>query len=147
MRRLILLLWLVPTLGVADGTRLPAAAIATAHPLATDAGHAILKQGGNAFDAAVAIAATLAVVEPYNSGLGGGGFWLLHRRRDQFDVMIDARERAPFAATPTLYLDAHGEPVPGLSLNGPLAAAIPGTPAALVQIAKKFGRLPLKQGN
>lgn len=145
MRRLILLLWLVPALGVADVTRLPAAAIATAQPLATDAGHAILKQGGNAFDAAVAIAATLAVVEPYNSGLGGGGFWLLHRSRDQFDVMIDARERAPLAATPTLYLDAHGDPVPDLSLNGPLAAAIPGTPAALVQIAKKFGRLPLKQ--
>src|SRR3990170_509764 len=75
--------------------RPPAAAIATAHPLATAAGREMLVAGGNAFDAAVAAAAALAVVEPYGSGLGGGGFFLLHRVADGRDVMIDARERAP----------------------------------------------------
>ncbi len=58
------------------------AAIATAHPLATEAGLQILEAGGNAFDAAVTVSAVLAVVEPYSSGIGGGGFWLLHRASD-----------------------------------------------------------------
>jgi gamma-glutamyltranspeptidase/glutathione hydrolase len=118
-------------------------AIATAHPLATQAGHEILAEGGNAFDAAVAITAALAVVEPTSSGLGGGGFWLLHRAADNLDVMIDGRERAPLAATADMYLDRDGEVVPGRSLDGPLAAGIPGTPAAIVHLAAKYGRLPL----
>ncbi|MDR2877176.1 MAG: gamma-glutamyltransferase [Chromatiales bacterium] len=123
--------------------RPPAAAIASAHPLATDAGFEILNAGGNAFDAAVAISAALAVVEPSGSGLGGGGFWLLHRAEDNREVMIDGRERAPLAATATMYLDANGEPVPRLSLDGALAAGIPGTPAALVHLAREYGKLPL----
>ena len=77
------------------------AAIASAHPLATDAGMEILASGGNAFDAAVAVSAALAVVEPKGSGLGGGGFYLLHRASDGKDVFLDARETAPGAATPT----------------------------------------------
>jgi len=119
------------------------AGIATAHPIATQAGLAILAQGGNAFDAAVAISATLAVVEPYSSGLGGGGFWLLHDEHNKRDVVIDGRERAPFAATETMYLDKHGNVIPKLSVDGALAAGIPGEPAALVHIAKKYGNLPL----
>ncbi|MBA1445549.1 MAG: gamma-glutamyltransferase [Gammaproteobacteria bacterium] len=121
-----------------------AAAIASAHPLATEAGHRILDAGGNAFDAAVAVSAVLAVVEPYSSGIGGGGFWLLHRARDGFEVMVDGRERAPLAAHRDLYLDESGKVKPGLSIDGPLAAGIPGEPAALVHIAEKYGRLPLK---
>ncbi|WP_177420287.1 gamma-glutamyltransferase [endosymbiont of Lamellibrachia barhami] len=121
-----------------------AAAIASAHPLATEAGHRILDAGGNAFDAAVAVSAVLAVVEPYSSGIGGGGFWLLHRARDGFEVMVDGRERAPFAAHRDLYLNESGKVKPGLSINGPLAGGIPGEPAALVHIAEKYGRLLLK---
>jgi gamma-glutamyltranspeptidase/glutathione hydrolase len=118
-------------------------AVASAHPLATEAGLMVLQAGGNAFDAAVAMSAALAVVEPYGSGLGGGGFWLLHRARDGHQVMIDGRERAPFAAHPDMYLDERGEVVAGASIDGPLAAGIPGTPAALAHIAEHFGRLPL----
>ena len=120
-----------------------AAAIATAHPLATEAGHEILSQGGNAFDAAVAVSAALAVVEPYSSGIGGGGFWLLHRARDGFETMVDGREKAPLAATENMYLDSSGKLIKGLSINGALAAGIPGEPAALAHIANKYGRLPL----
>ncbi len=119
------------------------AAIASAHPLATQAGLSVLGAGGNAFDAAVAVSAALAVVEPMGSGLGGGGFWLLHRAEDRRDVMIDGRERAPLAATRDMYLDKNGAVIPGLSVDGPLAAAIPGTPAALAHLARHYGRLPL----
>lgn len=121
----------------------PAAAVASAHPLATQAGHEILAQGGNAFDAAVAVTATLAVVEPASSGLGGGGFWLLHRAHDGFEIMLDGREKAPLAAHRDMYLDGQGEVIPGASVDGALAAAIPGTPAALAHLAKRYGRLPL----
>ncbi len=121
------------------------AAVVAAHPLAIQAGETILAQGGNAFDAAVAVTAALAVVEPYASGLGGGGFWLLHRAKDRRDIMVDGRERAPGNATSAMYLDAAGQPVKGASLNGPAAAAIPGTPAALVHLTKKYGRLSLAQ--
>ena len=130
---------------VADAGRPPVAAIASAHPLATQAGMEILADGGNAFDAAVAVSAVLAVVEPYSSGLGGGGFWLLHRARDGFEVMVDGREKAPLAATRDMYLDADGEVVPGLSVDGALAAGIPGEVAALDHIARHYGRLPLKR--
>jgi len=122
---------------------LPAAAIATAHPKATEAGHKILQQGGNAFDAAVAITASLAVVEPTGSGLGGGGFWLIHREKDKHQTMIDGREKAPKAAHRDMYLDKSGNVIPGLSMNGPLSAGIPGIPAGMVHLAKKYGRLPL----
>lgn len=119
------------------------AAIASAHPAATVAGQETLTLGGNAFDAAVAISAALAVVEPYSSGLGGGGFFLLRAAGEQPSYrFLDARERAPLAAHPDLYR-RDGEVQKALSLNGPLAAAIPGLPAALVVLAERFGRLPL----
>ena len=120
------------------------AAIASAHPLATQAGREILDQGGNAFDAAIAVAGVLAVVEPHNSGLGGGGFFLLHRASDGRQVMLDAREKAPLAARPNMYLDKKGEVKTQASLVGPLAAAIPGLPAGLAHLAKRYGRLPLR---
>ncbi len=119
------------------------AAIASAHPLATKAGFEILQQGGNAFDAAVAVTAALAVVEPAGSGLGGGGFWLLHRAEDNYQVMIDGREMAPGHAHKDMYLDAKGRFQPQQALNGPLAAGIPGVPAGLVHLSQKYGVLPL----
>lgn len=136
---LCLMLWVLPWRASAGE-----GGIATAHPLATAAAESILKQGGNAFDAAVAASAALAVVEPYGSGLGGGGFWLLHRAEDGFEVMLDGRETAPAAASRDMYLDDKGEVIPNASMNGPLAAGIPGVPAALDHLAKHYGKLPLK---
>ena len=121
------------------------AAIATAHPLATAAGYEVLERGGNAFDAGIAAAAALAVVEPYSSGLGGGGFWLLHRAADGHQVMVDARETAPAGARPEHYLGRDGKPIPGATRQGGLAAAIPGAPAALAHLALRYGRLPLSE--
>lgn len=121
------------------------AAVASPHPQATAAAREILAQGGNAFDAAIAVSAALAVVEPYGSGLGGGGFFLLRQAGTPAGyTFIDARERAPGAATPAMYLK-DGKVQPGLSINGPLAAAIPGLPAALADLAAEYGQLPLKR--
>jgi gamma-glutamyltranspeptidase/glutathione hydrolase len=108
------------------------------------AGLQLLNDGGNAFDAAVAVSAVLAVVEPYSSGIGGGGFWLLHRAKDGFEIMLDGRERAPLAADRDLFLDQAGAVIPGRSIDGALAAGIPGEPAALVHLARHYGRLPLE---
>jgi gamma-glutamyltranspeptidase/glutathione hydrolase len=130
---------------VAHSAEQAQAAIASAHPLATAAGYEILKRGGNAFDAAVAVAAALAVVEPYASGLGGGGFWLLHRAADGRQVMVDARETAPGKATPELFLDAAGKPARGATTQGGTAAAIPGAPAALAHVAASYGALKLAE--
>jgi len=117
--------------------------IATGHPLATEAGIETLAAGGNAFDAAVAVSAALAVVEPHGSGLGGGGFWLLHEADSGRDVMIDGRERAPLAATRSMYRDDDGAVIEHASVDGPLAAGIPGEPAALAHLAERYGRLSL----
>ena len=117
-------------------------AIASAHPLATAAGFEMLEAGGNAFDAAVAISATLGVVEPSSSGFGGGGFWLL-RPAGGDAVFLDARETAPASAHRDLYLDDNGDHQRELSLIGPLAAGIPGLPAGLVHLAAGYGKLPL----
>ena len=119
------------------------AAIASAHYLATEAGHEILDKGGNAFDAAIAVSAALAVVEPTSSGIGGGAFWLIHRAEDGFQTMIDAREQAPAAAHRDMYLDEEGNVNRDLAVNGPLAGGIPGEIAGLEHLARYYGRLPL----
>jgi len=137
------LLLQVPALFAADTP--PTAAIASAHPLATRAGLETLKNGGNAFDAAVTVSAALAVVEPYSSGIGGGGFWLLHRAADGKQVMVDGRERAPGSAYNRMYLDDKGNVRERSSLEGPLAAGIPGLVAGLAHLAENYGRLPLSR--
>ncbi|OEY99539.1 gamma-glutamyltransferase [Stenotrophomonas sp. BIIR7] len=146
---LLVLLW-TPALWAAApakallATHPDGAAIASGHHLATEAGMEILAKGGNAFDAAVAVSSTLAVVEPISSGLGGGGFFLLHDARTGKDVMLDARETAPAAATPEAFLDKNGALDRDRSVNGPWSAGIPGLPAALVELSARHGKLPLK---
>ena len=139
----LVIICVVSAMASAD-VRPGSAAVATAHPLATEAAQQILEQGGNAYDAAVAAAAMLAVVEPYSSGLGGGGFWLLQQSNGKA-LMIDAREKAPLAAHAKLYLDDEGELIENASVDGPLAAGIPGEPAGLVYISERYGRLKLSQ--
>ncbi|UXI67482.1 gamma-glutamyltransferase [Tahibacter amnicola] len=130
----------------ADAAERPGkAAIASAHVLATEAGFEVLAQGGNAFDAAVAVSAALSVVEPQSSGIGGGGFFLLRRVSDGKEVMVDARETAPAQTDPKQFLDTKGELDRDKSVNGALAAGIPGQPAALVFVAENYGKLPLKK--
>ena len=119
-------------------------AVVTAHQIATHTGLEILKKGGNAFDAAAAITASLAVVEPYGSGLGGGGFWLLHRSSDNKQVVLDGREMAPMRSRKDMYLDKDGNIISGLSLNGPMAAGIPGVVAGIEYLVTHYGQLSLQ---
>ena len=121
----------------------PGVAIASAHSLSTRAGLDTIRAGGNAFDAAIAVSSTLAVVEPISSGIGGGGFFLLHDASSGRDVFLDARETAPASATPAAYLDEKGELNRDRATNGPWSAGIPGLPAGLVHLAQRYGRLPL----
>ncbi|MEO7014657.1 MAG: gamma-glutamyltransferase, partial [Dokdonella sp.] len=114
---------------VAQAARPGKAAIASSHQLATDAGLEVLAKGGNAFDAAIAVGAALAVIEPQSSGIGGGGFFLLHRADNGKDVFLDARERAPAESRSELWADANGKLDKDKSVNGPLSAGIPGEPA------------------
>lgn len=128
-----------------DGRRPGHAAIASANFLATNAGLEVLAKGGNAFDAAVAVASTLSVVEPESSGLGGGFMAVLHRARDDHDTFVDARETAPAAVDIKDYVNVDGSANRDAALKGPLSAGIPGEPAGLVLISKRYGRLTLQQ--
>ncbi len=131
-------------LASANTVPVPKNAVASAHPLATAAGMDVLRAGGNAFDAAVAVSAVLAVVEPASSGVGGGGFYLLHFAKNGRNVMVDARETAPMAARRDMYVAP--DRAPGTSsTDGPLAAGIPGEPAAWAHLAQRYGRFPLSR--
>jgi len=125
------------------GTTTKTAAIASANAHATEAGFSVLAEGGNAVDAAVAVATSLSVVQPEASGIGGGFLALIHDAASGKDTFIDSREMAPAAVKSADYLNADGTPNRDTSLNGPLAAGIPGSPAGLAYIAQKFGKLPL----
>ena len=135
-------LWLLAAACAAAAPGREGAAIASAHPLATEAGYRILAEGGNAFDAAIAVGAALAVVEPYSSGLGGA-MQQPEAAADNRQVMVDARETAPAAATAEMFKDGEGRVRSGATLDGGKAAAIPGVPAGLVHLAREYGRLPL----
>jgi len=125
-------------------TRTSHAMVVTVHHLATDAGVEILREGGNAIDAAVATGFALAVVHPAAGNIGGGGFMLirLHTGKATF---LDYREKAPAAATADMYLDAKGNVLPDASVVGYKAIAVPGSVAGLAYAEKKYGRLDLKR--
>jgi gamma-glutamyltranspeptidase/glutathione hydrolase len=114
--------------------------VASAHPLATQAGVAMLKQGGNAIDAAVATTLAISVVEPFSAGIGGGGFMVTKIGKDI--KTLDFRERAPQKASRNMYLDAQGKVRPKASLEGHLAAGVPGTIAGLATAHRQYGKLP-----
>ncbi|MFT3747879.1 MAG: gamma-glutamyltransferase [Agriterribacter sp.] len=118
-------------------------AVVSAHPLASMVGAEILKQGGNAFDAAIATQLTLAVVYPGAGNIGGGGF-MVARTTNGENIAVDYREKAPGKASRDMYLDSAGNPLLNKSQNGHLAAGIPGTVAGLFA-AMRYAKLPFKQ--
>jgi gamma-glutamyltranspeptidase/glutathione hydrolase len=117
------------------------ALVVSAHPAASKVGRDIMQQGGNAYDAAVAVQFALAVVLPVAGNIGGGGF-IVYRSKDGAAGTLDFRETAPAAASRDMYLDASGNVVPGLSTAGPLAVGTPGTVAGMEALHQKLGKLP-----
>ena len=120
------------------------AMVVTVQHLATDAGVRILREGGNSIDAAVAVGFALAVVYPFAGNLGGGGFMLIHLANGK-NTFIDFRERAPLAATANMFLNKVGDVIPGDSIYGYRAIAVPGSVAGLVYAENKYGRLGLNK--
>jgi len=145
MKRYLFVVWLVllGSWGVADAqTSNTHGMVSSVHPLATDAGLNVLKSGGNAIDAAVAVGLTLGVVDSHNSGIGGGCFMLIRLANGKF-VAIDGREMAPSAATRDMFLrDGKGDTE--LSQTGPLASGVPGEVAAFEYAVKRHGKKKLK---
>ncbi|MBN4082591.1 gamma-glutamyltransferase [Mariprofundus ferrooxydans] len=126
-------LFIIPSL--AHAAQPPASMVVSAHPLATKAGIQILKQGGNAFDAAAAAALALGVVEPGSSGIGGGGFFLLYIAKEDRYVMIDARETSPELAGNGEVYNTQS------SINGAQSAGVPGLLAGVDHLISTYGRI------
>jgi len=118
--------------------------ITSAHPLASEVGAQILAEGGNAFDAAVAVHFALAVVYPGAGNIGGGGF-AVYRKAEGEAGSLDFREKAPLAATKDMYLDENGDVVSGLSSFGGLAVGVPGSVDGMIKLHERLGTLPLAQ--
>ena len=137
---LLIMLITIATVGVASAEARHGM-VASVHPVATEAGLRVLKQGGNAIDASVAVALTLGVVDSDNSGIGGGCLMLIHRA-DGSLVAIDGREMAPAAATPDMFL-RNGKADTKLSQTGPLASAVPGALAAYEFAVEHYGKRKL----
>ncbi|WP_423201800.1 gamma-glutamyltransferase [Edaphobacter modestus] len=127
-----------------EPTRAAHAMVVTIHHDASDAGVEILKQGGNAVDAAVAVGFSLAVVYPFAGNIGGGGFMLIRDRHGRTHF-LDYREKAPAGASRDMYLDAKGNVIPGMSLVGYKASGVPGSVAGLTYAQKHYGKLSLAQ--
>ncbi|MFJ8069811.1 gamma-glutamyltransferase [Peribacillus sp. NPDC096447] len=120
--------------------------VSVSHPLAAEAGIKILKQGGNAVDAAAAIQLSLNVVEPMMSGIGGGGFIMIYNKKENKITMIDSREMAPQNVTPELFLDEKGKPVPFSKRHTTgKAVGVPGTLKGMEAALEKYGTLKLSQ--
>ncbi len=118
-------------------------AVVSASPIASEVGVSILKQGGNAIDAAIATQLALAVVHPSAGNIGGGGFSIIHLKNGQ-NISIDFREKAPGKASRDMYLDSNGDAQMNLSQNSPLAVGVPGSVAGIFA-SMKYARLPFKK--
>jgi gamma-glutamyltranspeptidase/glutathione hydrolase len=122
------------------------AIVAAANPLAADAGMEILRKGGDAVDAAVAIQAMLGLVEPQSSGVGGGSFFMYYNASTGEVLSLDGRERAPAGAKPDMFLDEHGKPLPFFqAVRSGRSTGVPGTFALLAEAHSKLGSLPWSQ--
>src|SRR5688572_24071998 len=134
--------------GAVAASQAPVAAengmVVTAQHLATHVGVDVLKNGGNAVDAAVAVGYALAVVYPAAGNLGGGGFMTL-QMADGRKTFLDFREKAPLAATADMYLDKDGNVIPELSTRGHLAVGVPGTVSGMELALKKYGSKPREE--
>lgn len=145
-------LTLIPVLFVAPASRADEASsfvttaqhgmVAAANPAASEAGAEMLRRGGNAIDAAVATSFAISVLRPQSTGIGGGGFLLLYLADRGDSIAIDFRERAPLRASRDMFI-RDGEAVPDLSRTGPLAVAVPGLVAGLVDVQQRYGSMPL----
>ncbi len=118
--------------------------VVAANEQASEAGAAMLRRGGNAIDAAVATSFAISVLRPQSTGIGGGGFLLLYLASEGKILAIDFRERAPLKATRDMFV-RDGEAVPSLSRTGPLAVAVPGTVAGLLEVQQRYGGLSLEE--
>jgi gamma-glutamyltranspeptidase/glutathione hydrolase len=150
MKRLIVLLLSVNLLASCtdkkekiNGLIADSAMVVSAHPLASNIGLAILKKGGNAVDAAIAVQFALTIAFPEAGNIGGGGF-MLARMNDGMVSALDYREKAPSLATTNMFLDEKGEVIPQLSLLGHLASGVPGSVDGMFAAHEKFGTLPWK---
>jgi gamma-glutamyltranspeptidase/glutathione hydrolase len=144
MRLFLLALLAAGTASAASKPALEAAhgMVVSAQHLASDVGVEILKQGGNAIDAAVAVGYAEAVTNPCCGNIGGGGFMVIHLAKSQTNVFLNFRETAPLAATADMYLGADGNPVRGASIDGYRAVAVPGTVLGLETALQRYGTLP-----
>src|ERR1041384_1989277 len=124
---------------VTDGAR---ALVVSGSPIPSEVGRDIMRRGGNAVDAAVAVGFALAVVHPEAGNIGGGGFMVLRTKDGQVRA-LDYRETAPARGTRDMYVDRRGDPT-RLSLTGALAAGVPGAVAGLVEAHRRYGKLPLR---
>lgn len=134
----LFLLILIPSFGQNSGYR--NGMVVSAHPKASEVGIEILKKGGNAMDAAVAVQFALSVTLPIAGNIGGGGFLVYRSADGQYDA-LDYRETAPEKAYSEMYLDSEGNPVKGLSLYGRLASGVPGTVAGMAEAHSRYGKL------
>ena len=141
---LVLLLAAAPTFASLQPAHASHGMVVSVNELASQAGVEIMREGGNAVDAAVATGFALAVVHPQAGNLGGGGFMLI-RTADGAAHFVDYREKAPAAATANIYLDAQGDVIEDASVIGYKAIGVPGSVAGMVFAEKKYGKLTLQQ--
>src|SRR5882672_901950 len=145
---ILLLVWFAAACTSRESNRIKgmvtdSAMVVSAHPIASQVGVSVLKKGGNAVDAAIAVQFALLIAFPEAGNIGGGGFMLV-RMKDGSTSALDYREKAPASSSVNMFLDAKGNVVPKLSEAGHLASGIPGSVDGMIEAHKKFGKLPWK---